>query len=172
MGFGENLCKARKIKGLSQEEMAFKLNVSRQSVSCWENNQTVPSFENLIAICTLLEVKASVLLGQEEFFDEKKEREKMLEIEERKRIEEERRKELEEKKEKRFKKINLIALIISLASIILAFIPFVGIIFPSISLVLSFNARKYKHNTMNLISFVLSITYIVGAICNFVYIVG
>ena len=48
MSFGENLCKARKLKGLSQEDLAFQLNVSRQSVSFWENNQTVPSFENLL----------------------------------------------------------------------------------------------------------------------------
>ena len=175
MSFGENLCKARKLKGLSQEELAFQLNVSRQSVSFWENNQTVPSFENLLAICNILEVNSSILLGQEEFPDEKKERERLLRIEENKRKEEERKKEYEIKrnneKEKEFKKNNLIALILSVASIFLAFIPGFGIVFSISAIIVSIIARKYRHNTMNLISFVLGITYLLAAICFLVYVV-
>lgn len=42
MSFGNNLFKARKRSGLSQEEVAEKLGVSRQTVSKWENGETLP----------------------------------------------------------------------------------------------------------------------------------
>jgi len=42
LSFGEKLLALRKKEGLSQEEVAEKLNVSRQTVSKWETNQTVP----------------------------------------------------------------------------------------------------------------------------------
>lgn len=176
MGFGENLCKARKIKGLSQEDVAGSLNVSRQSVSFWENNQTVPSLDNLMAICDLLEVNSAILLGQEEFPDEKRERERLrIENEKKQRAEEEAKKREEAKKlrdYKEFKKNNLISFIFALASILLVFIPFLGLAFPIISLGFAVTARKYRHDNMNLFSFVFSIVYIAAGICFFVYIVG
>ena len=44
MAFWNNLFKARKRSGLSQEEVAKKLGVSRQTVSKWENGETLPGF--------------------------------------------------------------------------------------------------------------------------------
>lgn len=47
MTLGEKIYKYRKQAGLSQEELAFKLNVTRQSVSLWETDQTTPTLESL-----------------------------------------------------------------------------------------------------------------------------
>ncbi len=60
------ILKNRKKKGISQEEMAVKLNVVRQTVSKWENGLSVPDADVLIRIAELLEVSVSQLLDMEE----------------------------------------------------------------------------------------------------------
>ena len=50
MDYGNRIYKLRRQKGLSQEEVANELGVSRQSISLWETNQASPSMENLIAM--------------------------------------------------------------------------------------------------------------------------
>lgn len=62
---GDNIRKFRKLKGMSQEEMAVKLHVVRQTVSKWENSLSVPDAEIVIEIAGLLEVPVSKLLGIE-----------------------------------------------------------------------------------------------------------
>lgn len=52
----------RRARGLSQEEVADALNVSRQAVSKWETGQSYPSTENLIALAALFESSADELL--------------------------------------------------------------------------------------------------------------
>lgn len=47
---GENIRKYRKINSISQEKLAEKLNISRQRINQWENSQTQPSLENIIAM--------------------------------------------------------------------------------------------------------------------------
>ena len=59
----ENIRKARKAKGLSQEAVAVKLNVVRQTVSKWENGLSVPDADILIQMAELLEVPVGQLLG-------------------------------------------------------------------------------------------------------------
>ncbi len=59
----------RKSKGITQEEMAVKLNVVRQTVSKWENGLSVPDADVLIKIAELLDVPVSKLLGIEEIAD-------------------------------------------------------------------------------------------------------
>ena len=59
----ENIKNARKAKGNSQEEMALKLNVVRQTVSKWEKGLSVPDADVLIQIAELLEVPVHTLLG-------------------------------------------------------------------------------------------------------------
>uniref|UniRef100_UPI0009FB9296 helix-turn-helix domain-containing protein n=1 Tax=Mediterraneibacter glycyrrhizinilyticus TaxID=342942 RepID=UPI0009FB9296 len=61
----DNIRKYRKEKGISQEEMAVRLHVVRQTVSKWENGKSVPDAEALIGISKLLEVPVSKLLGAE-----------------------------------------------------------------------------------------------------------
>ena len=60
----ENLKAIRKSKGLSQEELAIKLNVVRQTVSKWENGLSVPDADLLCALSEALETPVSVLLGE------------------------------------------------------------------------------------------------------------
>ena len=65
MTLGENLRRLRMEKGLSQEEAAQVLFVSRQSVSKWENNQAEPGVANLRALARLYGVTLDQLLGEE-----------------------------------------------------------------------------------------------------------
>ncbi len=60
----ENIKAVRKTKGLSQEELAIKLNVVRQTVSKWERGLSVPDSEMLISISEVLETPVGVLLGE------------------------------------------------------------------------------------------------------------
>lgn len=60
---GENIKRARKAKGMSQEELAVKLNVVRQTVSKWENGLSVPDADILMHIAGLLDVPVGQLLG-------------------------------------------------------------------------------------------------------------
>lgn len=60
----ENIKAIRKSKGLSQEELAVKLNVVRQTVSKWENGLSVPDSDMLIYISDVLETPVSTLLGE------------------------------------------------------------------------------------------------------------
>ena len=60
----ENIKAIRKSKGLSQEELAIKLNVVRQTISKWEQGLSVPDSEMLISISEVLETPVSDLLGE------------------------------------------------------------------------------------------------------------
>ena len=60
----ENLKNIRKAKGLSQEELAIKLNVVRQTISKWEQGLSVPDSDMLLAISEALETPVSTLLGE------------------------------------------------------------------------------------------------------------
>ena len=60
----ENIKALRKSKGLSQEELAVKLNVVRQTISKWEQGLSVPDSDMLLAISEALETPVSTLLGE------------------------------------------------------------------------------------------------------------
>ena len=60
----ENIKAIRKSKGLSQQELAVKLNVVRQTVSKWEQGLSVPDSAMLISISQALETPVSTLLGE------------------------------------------------------------------------------------------------------------
>ena len=60
----ENIKQLRKSKGLSQEELAIKLNVVRQTISKWEQGLSVPDSEMLVLISEVLETPVSTLLGE------------------------------------------------------------------------------------------------------------
>lgn len=61
----ENIKALRKAKGLSQEELAIKLNVVHQTVSKWEKGLSVPDARMVIQIAEVLDTTVSVLLGEE-----------------------------------------------------------------------------------------------------------
>lgn len=60
----ENIKAIRKSKGLSQEELAIKLNVVRQTISKWEKGLSVPDSDMLIALSEVLETPVSTLIGE------------------------------------------------------------------------------------------------------------
>ena len=63
MKFGDKLIALRKKKGLSQEELAEKLSVSRQSVSKWESNNTYPETDKIVQICNIFECTMDDLIN-------------------------------------------------------------------------------------------------------------
>lgn len=60
----KNIQAIRKSKGLSQQELAIKLNVVRQTISKWEQGLSVPDSDMLISISEVLEIPVSTLLGE------------------------------------------------------------------------------------------------------------
>jgi len=58
----ENIRKCRKSKQMSQDELAEKLGVTRQSISLWETGQTQPSLDNIVALSELFDISTDALL--------------------------------------------------------------------------------------------------------------
>lgn len=63
MNFGENFKNIRKQCGLSQQEVADKLQIKQSSVNDWENDVSRPDYEKLIALSELYDVTLYELLG-------------------------------------------------------------------------------------------------------------
>ena len=66
MEFNNKLYELRKQKGFSQEELANRLNVSRQTISKWEVGESTPDMEKLVAISDLFEVSLDELVKGDE----------------------------------------------------------------------------------------------------------
>ena len=62
MSFKENLARYRKSAGMSQEDLADKLQLTRQTISKWENGLSEPDLATLQQLCTLLQVSPDELL--------------------------------------------------------------------------------------------------------------
>ena len=74
MTIGERLLKLRKERNLSQEELANVLDVSRQTISKWETDQSVPDFDKIIPLCNYFGITSDELLtGNENIKEAKKE---------------------------------------------------------------------------------------------------
>jgi|SRR5690625_9801 len=75
MTFGEKLKKARKEAGLTQEQLAEKLNVSRSAIAKWETDKGMPDIDNLKLLSQLVDVSIDYLLdeGEKISFNEIKE---------------------------------------------------------------------------------------------------
>lgn len=63
MKFGDNLKKLRKSRNLSQEMLAEKMNVSRQSVSKWENGESYPEMNNILELCKIFKCHINDLVN-------------------------------------------------------------------------------------------------------------
>ena len=70
MTLGEKLKEARKQAGLSQEELAIKIGVSRSAIAKWESNNGLPDIDNLKIISKLLNVSIDYLVNDNESIDE------------------------------------------------------------------------------------------------------
>ena len=62
----DNIRKYRKLNHMSQDELAEKLEVTRQSISLWETGQTQPSLDNIVALAKLFDVSTDNLLAEDE----------------------------------------------------------------------------------------------------------
>lgn len=83
MSLGQKLYNLRKKQRLSQEEVAEKLNVTRQTVSKWETDQSTPDFDKIGPLCELYEISADELLtGKSAEKQEKDEHIEQITIEE------------------------------------------------------------------------------------------
>ena len=65
MNLGERIYEFRNEKNLSQGDLADRLDVSRQSISKWENNMAVPDLDKLIKLCDVFEISLDELTGRE-----------------------------------------------------------------------------------------------------------
>ena len=130
--FSENLKTIRKAKGYTQEELAIKVNVVRQTVSKWEKGLSVPDADVLSHIAEVLEVSVSELLGADIKQEDSKNEvaEQLAKISEQLAI-----------KNRRSKKIWRIIGIILLAIII------ANIVWVTLSMI-SFNSFKHSENSI------------------------
>lgn len=66
MKIGNQIHQLRKLSGMTQEQMAEKLNVSRQTISKWESGATMPDLESMVQICRMFQLSLDELLLKEE----------------------------------------------------------------------------------------------------------
>lgn len=78
MTFGEKLQSLRQKAGMSQDALAEKLNVSRQAVSRWERDETMPETEKVVALADLFGVTTDYLLRAEQARQEKQQAERSV----------------------------------------------------------------------------------------------
>ncbi len=71
MNLGNKLLNLRKKEGLSQEEVADRLGVSRQTISKWETDQSLPDFDKILPLCNLYNITANELLTGREHEEKK-----------------------------------------------------------------------------------------------------
>ncbi len=72
MNVGEKIKKIRKMAGMTQEELAQKMNVSRQTISKWEKEISSPDLDSAIALCELFEISLDDLMKGEQSVREEK----------------------------------------------------------------------------------------------------
>ena len=65
MNTGEKIRQIRKISGMTQEELAKKMNVSRQTISKWEKGSSAPDLENAIVLCKLFQISLDDFMKEE-----------------------------------------------------------------------------------------------------------
>ena len=112
MTLGQRIQKKRKEKGLSQEKLGEQLNVSRQTVYKWENDQTIPELFNLIAMAEILDVRTGWLINEEENESDLQMHQLLKQMEETGRA-----RSLQEKQNKKKRKIRIAALALIMTGI-------------------------------------------------------
>lgn len=73
MSLGKNLSKYRKMNNFSQEELAFQLGVSRQTISKWEQNKVVPNINQVKKLSGIYHIDLDVLVDDDQIMKEIKE---------------------------------------------------------------------------------------------------
>jgi transcriptional regulator with XRE-family HTH domain len=152
MKIGQFIYTARKRKGISQEELSSLLDVSRQSISLWETDQTIPTLDKLQAMCKILDVSMDELTGVEPI------KEKKIGII---------KPSIEEwnaRLEQQNKKFELVAFLISLITIFLWISGGIGIFVSLISIVLNVICLFLKRNKYCQYGLIISITFFIASI--------
>ena len=67
MTLGEKIAILRKQRGLSQEDLAAQMSISRQAVSRWEQDESMPDIDNMVLLSSIFKVSTDYLLKGEEF---------------------------------------------------------------------------------------------------------
>lgn len=135
MKFGENLYNLRKSSKMSQEKLAEKVGVSRQSISKWENGESYPEMENILKICKIFHCKINDLVHDDlQDIDSLDEEIKMNVVK------------LERKKQKRLKVISKIIYVIALIARIFAKIGIVCIAVAAILMGIFISSVNIKSN--------------------------
>lgn len=141
MKFGDNLKRVRKMRKISQEDLADRLGISRQSVSKWETGENYPSMTNIMCLCTIFKCKLNELVHED-----------MTDINS---LDEEVKMSVVKFKEEKQKKVKVLSKIIAVLSKIGWIISIVGIcIFALIAIVLpvalkNINVEENKITTNN-----------------------
>lgn len=113
MNFSEKLLTLRKSRNLTQEELAEKLDVSRQSVSKWESGQAMPESDKIVALSRIFDVTTDYLLMPSEI-DELSVKAEMLE-QQQKKLE----KEFQKGKARKYILLNCVAIYLVSAAVII-----------------------------------------------------
>lgn len=159
MNIGTNLQRARKRKNLSQEEAAIKLDVTRQCVSLWENDQTAPTLDNLESLSNLYGLSISVLMGQIPFPEDRDDKNTAIE----KRKEEERARK-EQKEIEDASKQGTIGMIIGILSVLFFAVPVLGMISTIVTITLSFASYKKLKDFRSLAFMIIGLIYLIASI--------
>lgn len=80
MEIGNKLNQLRKLSGMTQEQLAEKLNVSRQTISKWETDSTSPDLESIVRVCKIFHVSLDDLLMEGEGMEKETDAEKDRQI--------------------------------------------------------------------------------------------
>lgn len=128
MKFGDNLKTLRKNKNLSQEQLAEKVNVTRQSVSKWETGEAYPEMNNILELCKIFHCKINELVNDS-----------IIDVDS---LDEEVKMKVVKLKEEKQKKVKVLSKIISVLSkigriCITVAIPFIILVMIALPLVLS-----------------------------------
>lgn len=156
MKIGQNICNARKRKRISQEELASRLEVSRQSVSLWETDQTIPTLDKLETMCRIFDVTMDQLTG-------------LMPLEEDIRVDEELLKKKIKLQEKENKIFGIISLILAVFSILLWQVDGLGIVISIISIVLNFVSMKVIKFKLGIYALIVSVVFLLASIFNVIY---
>lgn len=156
MKIGQYIYSCRKRKGLSQEELANLLDVSRQSISLWETDQTVPTLDKLQAIAKILDVTLDELTGVQPI--EQAPKNKILS-----------REQIRKNIEKNNIKFEKIVFFINFINLILWRIGPIGIISCVVFIILSLISIKQKQTKYSLYTLVISCVFLLASIICCIY---
>ena len=138
MNFGDNLKSLRKSKKVSQEELAERLGVSRQSISKWETGENYPSMNNIMCLCDIFHCKINDIV-HEDFTDINS-----LDPEIKMKVVK-----LKEKEQKRMKVLSKILEVVAKIGKIATRIAAVAILLVTVAIPFFMSSVKYKDNKVS-----------------------